>query len=814
MTSGSVGVYTVQFEFSQEWDGLDKTAVFQAGPDGESMSVILDLDGTCEIPWEVLKTPKIRLQCGVYGTKDGNILLPTIYADMGQIHPGVNTDAEADPTPGLYDQILNAANEAVNIANSVREDADSGKFIGEQGPQGEIGPQGPEGPEGPMGPPGPKGDDGDTPYAGENGNWWIGDKDTGLIVSNPDGGGPQGPRGPQGETGPQGPQGIPGPDGPQGPAGPQGPQGEQGEQGIQGLQGEQGDKGPPFLIQRVYSSLDEMNASHATDGLAEGALVGISSATGGADSGKLYIKSADSYDFFFNLADVDGIAGPQGPKGEQGERGEQGLQGPEGPQGQPGPQGIQGEQGQTGPQGAVGPVGPAGPIGPQGEPGTNGEDGTDGEDGFSPTVSVQQIEDGHRVTITDKDGPKTFDVMDGEDGNDADIINRCIWVTEAGNDLDIFAEGETNYAAPDEFVGHSPAVSNGNIGLILVSNKLYWTKFNITAASENSVTQVFTQDPILIGPTEASGNQSEQAVYLVKAPVGTIVIWSGTVENIPQGWALCDGQDGRPDLRDKFVLGTGPKHAVDEEGGEEEHTLTKNEMPSHNHNITSYTTGTISTVSIIRGNAASGSMKYISTNGTGSDEAHNNMPPYISKLYIIKIAPDETDGVTYTAGEGITIENDTISAETPIKYLTQDEYDSIPEKDPNTLYVTPGGTVVGGVSNHESNVYSEGEEIIVGYYVYPDGKKKPVYKRMVSGTTGSLNVWKIIFEVPDIDKILYLSGILMDGGETNLWMAVPNVNTYVGLRGKNVSIYPTISVNVNRPCVLTAKYTKTTDTPV
>lgn len=44
------------------------------------------------------------------------------------------------------------------------------------------------------------------------------------------------------------------------------------------------------------------------------------------------------------------------------------------------------------------------------------EDGKPGEDGFSPTVEVDSITGGHRVTITDKDGEKSFDVMDGEDG--------------------------------------------------------------------------------------------------------------------------------------------------------------------------------------------------------------------------------------------------------------------------------------------------------------------------------------------------------------------------------------------------------------
>lgn len=43
----------------------------------------------------------------------------------------------------------------------------------------------------------------------------------------------------------------------------------------------------------------------------------------------------------------------------------------------------------------------------------NGDDGTNGTDGVSPTVTVTDINGGHRVAITDATGTKTFDVMDG-----------------------------------------------------------------------------------------------------------------------------------------------------------------------------------------------------------------------------------------------------------------------------------------------------------------------------------------------------------------------------------------------------------------
>ena len=117
-----------------------------------------------------------------------------------------------------------------------------------------------------------------------------------------------------------------------------------------------------------------------------------------------------------------GATGPQGPKGDTGETGATGPQGPKGDTGATGPQGPKGDTGDTGPQGPKGDAGDTGATGPQGPKGDTGETGAtgpqgpkgaDGTDGVSPTVTVTDINGGHRVTITDATGAKTFDVMDG-----------------------------------------------------------------------------------------------------------------------------------------------------------------------------------------------------------------------------------------------------------------------------------------------------------------------------------------------------------------------------------------------------------------
>ena len=48
---------------------------------------------------------------------------------------------------------------------------------------------------------------------------------------------------------------------------------------------------------------------------------------------------------------------------------------------------------------------------------------------------------------------------------------------------------------------------------------------------------------------------------------GMIMMWSGAIDKIPSGWRLCDGTNGTPDLRDKFVAGAGSEYPVKSVGG-------------------------------------------------------------------------------------------------------------------------------------------------------------------------------------------------------------------------------------------------------
>jgi microcystin-dependent protein len=137
-------------------------------------------------------------------------------------------------------------------------------------------------------------------------------------------------------------------------------------------------------------------------------------------------------------------------------------------------------------------------------------------------------------------------------------------------------------------------------------------------------------------------------------PAGVIVLWSGSIGSIPAGWVLCNGSNGTPDLRNRFVVGAGSTYAVDATGGSADSVL-----PTHTHSATSVVTdpghvhsvpfdtagggnfsalgsgfvnlATYSTLSAVTG------ITVATTNANAGVSATNgNLPPYYALCYIMK----------------------------------------------------------------------------------------------------------------------------------------------------------------------------------
>ncbi len=126
------------------------------------------------------------------------------------------------------------------------------------------------------------GPSGASPYIGENGNWFVGELDTGVQAQGAQG--PKGEQGPQGDTGATGPKGEQGPQGDTGATGPKGEQGPQGDTGATGPKGEQGPQGDTGATGAkgdtgacVYNLLDNSDFVHP---VAQAGVNGAHGATG------------------------------------------------------------------------------------------------------------------------------------------------------------------------------------------------------------------------------------------------------------------------------------------------------------------------------------------------------------------------------------------------------------------------------------------------------------------------------------------------------------------------------------------------------
>lgn len=177
--------------------------------------------------------------------------------------------------------------------------------------------------------------------------------------------------------------------------------------------------------------------------------------------------------------------------------------------------------------------------------------------------------------------------------------------------------------------GDTMEVSEDNVLDVKLPNKGVLTPEEYDALSDEEKSSIVA----IIDDGEDDADESDSSTES-GVPSGTIVIWYGYI--IPDGWAICDGQNGTPDFRGIFPLGASESHPLGESGGSETVTLTKAQMPSHSHSIPSVQgTGTGSTGYSRYVNSAS--FEAITTGTSGSSQPHDNMPPYKTVYFIMKL---------------------------------------------------------------------------------------------------------------------------------------------------------------------------------
>ena len=223
-TFDSYGEEQLQIVKAQNWENLSVIATFNP-PNKKPVQVVVDsVTGVIKVPKEATANLYGVGTIVFAGLADG---VQRISADVEYIvrkHSNANGTEPAEPTPSVVEQILTEAQNAntnsaeakklatnaKDIAQSVRDDADNGKFNGKDGAKGDKGETGttPRLKIGEdnlwhvsydngatwvslgvkaTGATGEDGADGLTPYIGENGNWWLGDTDTGVSAKGPKG---------------------------------------------------------------------------------------------------------------------------------------------------------------------------------------------------------------------------------------------------------------------------------------------------------------------------------------------------------------------------------------------------------------------------------------------------------------------------------------------------------------------------------------------------------------------------------------------------------------------------------------------------
>ena len=227
----------------------------------------------------------------------------------------------------------------------------------------------------------------------------------------------------------------------------------------------------------------------------------------------------------------------------------------------------------------------------------------------------------------------------------------------------------TNFTAKD-------ALPTGDSGKIVKGTEIdveFTAIASAISSKSDSNSPTFTGTPL--APTASAGTNNTQiatTAFVTTAvaasfPTGGIILWSGSVASIPSGWALCNGSNGTPDLRNKFVVGAGSTYAVNGTGGSADATVashthtfsaTTGAAGSHNHDWAAgeyntpgnYDYGT----NLVGNNLSStdGARGYSMTTSTVADHTHTvsgttastgssgtnaNLPPYYALAYIMKL---------------------------------------------------------------------------------------------------------------------------------------------------------------------------------
>lgn len=564
---------------------------------------------------------------------------------------------------------------------------------GAQGPKGDTGDPGPQGPAGQDGQPGPAGQAATITV----GNTTTGEPGTQAQVTNtgtenaaifnftipqgvqgpkgdtgPQGEpgakgdtGPQGESGPQGDTGPegpQGPQGEPGPQGDTGPEGPQGPQGEPGPQGDPGEQGPQGETGPAgqaatITIGTTTTGEPGTEAQVTNSGTAQDAILNFTIPKGAqGDSATLPVKtividtvpyaSTDSNQIYTNtVKTLDEIRQEYDPNGTQFIVKYQ----------KAGSNFSNFAFGQTWAQPALedNTIITAFYLS---DPQTNdlmvgfnvicidfskSENNTTIYKGQNAPAMANQV----RVFLysydNDSDTYKPLTPITQQDIDSIKTYYSTVGIVKLNNSkYPFFYSGVSTdgkslvfYAIPNTYKNNGSAQYRFNLYLDDFHGEIGYFNFVVSMPSGGTTGQVLAKK-------SASDYDCKWVDANFQLPIGYIFEWASVPEqsvdlSTPEKVAQYFGYGTWAAFgAGQFLLGVSDGHVIGTTGGEETHTLTTGEMPSHNHRFATTANGSTQFPQWhfkMEGTQQTTAFRAYGdfTLNKGDGRPHNNMPPYI-----------------------------------------------------------------------------------------------------------------------------------------------------------------------------------------
>ena len=218
-----------------------------------------------------------------------------------------------------------------------------------------------------------------------------------------------------------------------------------------------------------------------------------------------------------------------------------------------------GDTGPHGPAGATGPQGPAGPKGATGATGATGSQGPKGDQGLFYATCSTSSSTAAKVAACAGFSLSTGAAVAVKFTNTNTVSSPTLNVNGTGA-KSIKKYGSTG---PDTYMWNAGAVVE------FFYDGTYWVMVNGTTATTTYYGLTKLSSSVSSTSTTLAATPSAVKQAYDKAnnalPSGSIIIWTGST--IPDGWAICNGENGTPDLRNRFLVGAGSDGALGSTGG-------------------------------------------------------------------------------------------------------------------------------------------------------------------------------------------------------------------------------------------------------